>query len=277
MILKFIYIFLLLFNTSIPAKEILGQEGDSLVSEIVRGGLMIEKSNLEFLQSERDSYLFPSQSILSTRITIELNEGTIKDILSYISLKTGIKMIYSDDLVKDKVSNFYQYDQTIENILNFLFSNKDVSYILTEKNELIIAKTKKIDEETGSIQGTVRDKSGEPLIGANVIIKENKFGSATNRYGRYSIHKLKPGKYTIEASYIGYKKETKEVIVKKGEIITVDFYLESTAFYIGAIEVVGTTELIPKDANTKTIISGAEVEHFQASSIKDVPIKFPNL
>jgi len=270
MILKFIYIFLLLFNTSIPAKEILGQEGDSLVSEIVRGGLMIEKSNLEFLQSERDSYLFPSQSILSTRITIELNEGTIKDILSYISLKTGIKMIYSDDLVKDKVSNFYQYDQTIENILNFLFSNKDVSYILTEKNELIIAKTKKIDEETGSIQGTVRDKSGEPLIGANVIIKENKFGSATNRYGRYSIHKLKPGKYTIEASYIGYKKETKEVIVKKGEIITVDFYLESTAFYIGAIEVVGTTELIPKDANTKTIISGAEVEHFQASSIKDV-------
>lgn len=270
MILKSVYILLLLLNLITPLKEARGQESDSLVYEIIRGGLMTEKSNLEFVQSEKDSYLLPSQSILSMKITIELSDGSIKDVLNFISARTGIKMIYNDELVKEKVIDFYHYDETIEDILNALFVNKDVSYILTEKNELIIAKTQKIDEETGTIQGTVRDKSGEPLIGANVIIKENRFGAATNRFGKYSIHKLKPGKYTIEASFIGYKKESKEVVVKKGEIVTVDFYLESTAFYIGAIEVVGTTELIPRDANTKTVISGAEVEHFQASSIGDV-------
>lgn len=224
MILKFVYILLLLLNLITPAKEVLGQESDSLVSEIIRGGLMTEKSNLEFIQSEKDSYLLPSQSILSMRITIELAEGSIKDVLNYISSRTGIKMIYNDELVKETVTDFYHYNETIENILNSLFMNKDVSYIFTEKNELIIARTQKIDEETGTIQGTVRDKSGEPLIGANVIIKENRFGAATNRFGKYSIHKLKPGKYTIEASFIGYKKESKEVVVKKGEIVTVDFF-----------------------------------------------------
>lgn len=102
-------------------------------------------------------------------------------------------MIYQDELVKEKLTDFFVYDETIENVLNKLFLNKGLSYILTEKNEIIIAKTQKISEETGVIQGTVRDKSGEPLIGANVIIKENRFGSATNKNGKYIIQKLKPG------------------------------------------------------------------------------------
>lgn len=270
MLIHFFLILILIFNINLTEGFSFNQIEDSLKSDLIFGGSILEKSNLEFPQMEKDNYVSFNQSVLSTRITIELKEGTIRDVLKIISSKTDVKLIYHDELVKDKLFDFYVYDEPIENILNQIFKNKDISYILTEKNEIIIARTQKIDEETGSIQGTVRDKSGEPLIGANVIVKENRFGAATNRAGKYVIHKLKPGKYTIEASFIGYKKETKEVIVKKGEIVTVDFYLESTAFYIGAIEVVGTTELIPKDANTKTVISGAEVEHFQASSIGDV-------
>lgn len=247
-----------------------GQNEDTLKSDLILGGSMIKKSDIEIPKNEKDSYVSVNQSILSFKISIELKEGTVRDVLKFISSKTGIKMIYHDEFVKEKLFDFYVFDETVENILNRLFSDKEFSYILTDKNEIIIARTQKIEEETGTIQGSVRDKSGEPLIGANVIIKENRFGAATNKIGRYVIHRLRPGKYTVEASFIGYKKESKEVVVKKGEIVTVDFYLESTAFYIGAIEVVGTTELIPKDANTKTVISGAEVEHFQASSIGDV-------
>ncbi len=271
MIFYIISILIVLINSSIANSFQINQHKDSLLQEKIFGGSMLDKSSIEFPQTEDKFYITSGQSILSTRISIEMKEGRIKDILNIISEKTGIKMIYHDENVKSVITDFFVYDETIENILNHLFRNKDCSYVLTEKNEIIIAKTQKIDEETGAIQGVVRDKStGEPLIGANVIIKENRFGSATNRAGKYFIYKLKPGKYTVEVSFIGYKKESKEVIVKKGEVVNVDFLLESTAFYIGAIEVVGTTELIPKDANTKTVITGAEVEHFQASSIGDV-------
>lgn len=264
-IILILIIYINLIN-AFPSK----QYEDSISTDLIYGGSIIEKSSVELSPLDNYSYLSYSQSILLTRITIELKDGTIRDVLRIIAARTGIKMIFHDDLVKEKLSYFYVYDETLENIFNQLFRNKGLSYILTDKNEIIIAKTQKIDEETGIIQGTVRDKSGEPLIGANVIIKENRLGAATNKNGKYVIYKLKPGKYTVEVSFIGYKKETKEVVVKKGESINVDFYLESTAFYIGAIEVVGTTELIPKDANTKTVISGAEIEHFQASSIGDV-------
>lgn len=270
MITRIFPVLVLLFTISITEITAGFQNQDSTDSEVIRGGLMTEKSELEKTKIEHDSFLTPSQSILSSRITIEMQSGTLRDILQQISVETGIKMIYHDELVKQEVRDVYLYNETIENILNYIFRDKDISYIFTGKNEIVLARTQKIDEETGSIQGTVRDKSGEPLIGANVIVKENRFGAATNKYGKYFIHKLKPGKYTVDASFIGYRKESKEVVVKKGEIVTVDFYLESTAFYIGAIEVVGTTELIPKDASTKTVISGAEVEHFQASSIGDV-------
>lgn len=270
MLIHFFLVLIFVLSTNFTKGLSYGQNEDSVKSEFIYGGSIIKKTELEFPEKEKDSYLSVNQSILATKITIELKEGTIRDVLKIISSKTGIKMIYHDEIVKENLNDFYVYDEIIENVLNQLFKNKGFGFILTDKNEIIIARIQKIDEETGTIQGTVRDKSGEPLIGANVIIKENRFGAATNKAGKYSILKLKPGKYTVEASFIGYKKEAKEVVVRKGEIVTVDFYLESTAFYIGAIEVIGTTELIPKDANTKTVISGAEVEHFQASSIGDV-------
>lgn len=270
MLIHFFLVLVFVLSANLTQGLSYGQIEDSVKSDFIFGGSIIKKTELEFPEKEKDNYLSVNQSILATRITIELKEGTIRDVLKIISSKTGIKMIYHDEIVKENLSDFYVYDETIENVLNQLFKNKEFGFILTDKNEIIIARIQKIDEETGTIQGTVRDKSGEPLIGANVIIKENRFGAATNKAGKYSILKLKPGKYTVEASFIGYKKETKEVVVRKGEIVIVDFYLESTAFYIGAIEVIGTTELIPKDANTKTVISGAEVEHFQASSIGDV-------
>ncbi|MCX8010987.1 MAG: carboxypeptidase-like regulatory domain-containing protein, partial [Ignavibacteria bacterium] len=122
-------------------------------------------------------------------------------------------------------------------------------------------------DESGSIQGTVKDKTGEVLIGANVLIKETKFGVSTNHLGKFFFAKIKPGTYTIDVSHVGYKKESKSVTVRKSEVANLEFHLETSAFKIGEIEVVGTQELIPSEAHTKMVISGSEIEHYQASSI----------
>ena len=53
------------------------------------------------------------------------------------------------------------------------------------------------------VTGTVTDATGEPLIGVNVIVKENPAtGTITDMDGNYS---LRPnGGTTLEFSYIGY-------------------------------------------------------------------------
>jgi hypothetical protein len=64
--------------------------------------------------------------------------------------------------------------------------------------------------KTGKISGYVIDqKTGEALIGANVIVKGTSFGAATDLDGYYFISGLQAGVCDLLVSYVGY--ETREV------------------------------------------------------------------
>ncbi len=60
----------------------------------------------------------------------------------------------------------------------------------------------------GTLTGKVFDaKSGEPLIGANVVVLLDgiqKGGASTDINGNYTIKPIPPGTYNIRATYIGY-------------------------------------------------------------------------
>jgi TonB family protein len=70
------------------------------------------------------------------------------------------------------------------------------------------------NNKTGKIYGKVIDKkTGEALAGVNIIVYGTSQGAATNMNGEYSITKVKPGKYTVSASMIGYVNEIDKNIV----------------------------------------------------------------
>ncbi|RMF54770.1 MAG: carboxypeptidase-like regulatory domain-containing protein, partial [Calditrichaeota bacterium] len=58
---------------------------------------------------------------------------------------------------------------------------------------------------TGKIVGTVRDsKTGEPLIGANVVLEGTQMGISTDQDGYFVLINVPPGVYTLTVHYIGY-------------------------------------------------------------------------
>jgi iron complex outermembrane receptor protein len=59
-----------------------------------------------------------------------------------------------------------------------------------------------------NINGYIADTSGTPLPGVNVTLIGTNLGTASDFNGRFSIKNLKPGKYSIEFSFIGYKTKT---------------------------------------------------------------------
>ena len=66
---------------------------------------------------------------------------------------------------------------------------------------------------TGKISGKIIDATtGEPLIGANVIIMSTNLGAATDFDGNYFIINIPPGKYEVKASIIGYNSVTNQNI-----------------------------------------------------------------
>ncbi len=79
----------------------------------------------------------------------------------------------------------------------------------------------------GTIQGTVMaNDSGEPLVGANVVLVNTSLGSATDSEGRFEIQQVPPGQYTVKAIFIGYHNMIQEVRLNAGETVTVNFELE---------------------------------------------------
>jgi hypothetical protein len=59
---------------------------------------------------------------------------------------------------------------------------------------------------SGKIKGKVVDaSSGEPLVGANVIVVGTSMGAATNVSGEFNVLNLPAGTYTLKTSYVGYQ------------------------------------------------------------------------
>jgi TonB-dependent receptor len=87
----------------------------------------------------------------------------------------------------------------------------------------------------GIVRGKVTDgQTGEELIGASVIIEGTVKGTASDLDGNYSLEKLTAGSYNLVCSFITYKSQVvKDIIVKDGEIVVLDFSLQGEAIEIG--------------------------------------------
>ena len=66
-----------------------------------------------------------------------------------------------------------------------------------------------IQQQVRKIDGTILDSNGEPVIGANVIIKGTTNGTVTDINGEFSIEAQSGS--VLEVSYIGYL--TKEITI----------------------------------------------------------------
>ena len=84
--------------------------------------------------------------------------------------------------------------------------------------------------DTGKITGTITDKdTGEPIAGVNVVIEETTLGAMTDLDGYFTIINIKPGKYDVKATYVGYiPMIQKDVVVSIDINSQVNFSLEKT-------------------------------------------------
>ncbi|MEL7002303.1 MAG: TonB-dependent receptor [Bacteroidota bacterium] len=77
-----------------------------------------------------------------------------------------------------------------------------------------------------SINGEIRDKlTGEPLVGATIILKGTQEGATTDLNGQFSLTTSVSGQITLEASYVGYYSNSKSLELSGST--SIDFSLES--------------------------------------------------
>ena len=119
-----------------------------------------------------------------------------------------------------------------------------------------------IVQQSKVVKGVVVDKSGEPVIGANVVVKGTTNGSITDLDGNFSISDV-PANAVLEISYIGYKTQTVEV---KGQS-SIQVTLLEDSETLDEVVVVGYGSSVKKDLTTA--VTSVKSKDFLQGAVND--------
>jgi TonB-dependent receptor len=124
---------------------------------------------------------------------------------------------------------------------------------------------------SGSIKGHVFDKAtGEPLIGANLIIQNTSLGVAADVDGAFNLRYVPVGDWTLKVSYLGYKPLTLQVTITEDTVLEKEFRLEPQSLM--GEEVVVTAQARGQQAAINQQLSSNTISNIVASDrIKELP------
>ncbi len=92
-----------------------------------------------------------------------------------------------------------------------------------------------------NITGHVVDAAtGEHLSYYNIRLAGTTTGTTTDASGHYALRNLKPGKYILEASSIGYRSQQKNISIEQGKTYEINFNVEPDAFMLDQVVVTGS-------------------------------------
>lgn len=133
----------------------------------------------------------------------------------------------------------------------------------------------KVYAQANTISGQLIDtKTGKPLVGASVFIKDTKMGSITNTNGLYSIDlsKIKTNEIVLIARNIGYYEYSQEIKITKKMNIKIDISLKESSLMMDQIVVTGTrTEKLLKNTPVTTqVIHKDQIQNSGGMDISDV-------
>lgn len=201
-------------------------------------------------------FLAGSLSVNAQKVSFNGERLSLKQAFEKIESVSKYKIAYNTsqlDVNKQVVLN--QKNQDVLQILSDLLKGTNCVY---QVNDNYIVITLKDDEKVKKIKGTIKDSAGEPIIGANVILKgDATVGSITDIDGNFDLSV--PSNATLQVSYIGYNTQDvpvgnksflnitlKEDTETLDEVVVVGFGTQKKVNLTGAVASVSSEALANK-------------------------------
>ncbi len=175
-----------------------------------------------------------------SKISLDLNDVTLSEVFNTIESETIFKFIFSTKVVNvERRVSLKVEKKHITDILKLLLSNTEIGYKI-DNNKILLykspyqtsseresfAKIKVIEKQQKEIKGTVKDKNGEPLPGANVIEKGTTNGVTTDFDGNFTL-KVTDENAVLVISYLGFA--TREISIGKQTTISITLVEDASA------------------------------------------------
>ena len=199
-----------------------------------------------------------------TKLNLDIN-GTVLEALKAIEGQSEFTFVYKLNEVNlnEKVSIDLE-NKTIAEVLDVLLRNKSLGYKITDRHIVLFKKeeVKQQSQPTTIVTGTIVDDFGEPVIGANVLVKDQAgIGTTTDMNGKFSLDLKDIKSPVLVISFIGYT--TQEVVV--GNKTTLNITLKEDSKALEEVVVIGY------GTNSKRNLTSA-VSTVNTEKMKNVPV-----
>ncbi|WPO79355.1 TonB-dependent receptor [Flavobacterium sp. KACC 22761] len=207
-----------------------------------------------------------SMSAQKVNVTVDHNM-TLKEFFKQIENQTDFKFAFTDQIDTNKKyftkkSTYKQIE--IGTLISELNKTATIQFSVVGNNIFVKQKSQpqKATKKKSKLKGQIIDDEKQPVIGANIFIKELETGTVTDYNGKFSIE-VPNGTYTFVISYVGFKNQEKQITIS--DDANINFNIESDSQQLG--EVIVTANKATDIKNTQMSVNKLSMQE-----IKRIPV-----
>jgi len=206
-----------------------------------------------------------AQNLDEVIVSISLVDKSLDKVFNEIEKQTDFRFSYlGDDIPLKSATTILANNSSLKEVLSNIAVQHSLVFKRINKQLIVENFIIKKDLPKGKIKGIVIDaNSGEPLIGANIIIQKTSFGAAANIDGEFVLPSIKPGDYTLKITFVGYHTKMVNVTVLSNKTTEISVKLSWVAV---------EGEVVLVTAQAKGQLSAIN-EQLSANEIKNVVSK----
>jgi TonB-linked SusC/RagA family outer membrane protein len=216
-----------------------------------------------------------SQELNEVRVSLELKNEPLRTAFTRIEQQTDFRFAYNRQVIDNSGSvSISRGSYTVEKALELMLGNTHLLYRRVS-NKIIVYRA---DDSTagrtpvemkalvaaqtgGTIKGKVTNEKGEPVVGATVLLSGVSKGTPAGLEGDFSLTGIKPGKYTIQISAVGYQSVIRTVTIADGQVMELDIQLKAGGNALNEVVVTGYSRQSKRDVTgAASTISGDVVD-----------------
>ena len=215
------------------------------------------------------------QGLKENNITYTVKKTSVSDAFEQLSKITGFNFFYDESVLKDlKDVNVQVKNVSIDTVLEELSRQtglyfKKINNTISVSRQRFASAEPQVGQQSRKLTGVVRDNFGDPVIGANVIVKGTSNGTITGIDGDFSIEV--PGSGTLVVSFIGYL--SREIPIGRDNVVNITLMEDNQT--LDEVVVVGYG--VQKKANLTGAVASVKMEEVMGNrpltNVTDVPYR----
>ncbi|MVM35441.1 SusC/RagA family TonB-linked outer membrane protein [Spirosoma sp. HMF4905] len=218
-----------------------------------------------------------AQELLDQRISVQLDNNTIRQALLALEKTAHVKFVYSRQIVQiDRKVSLSATDEKLANVLERLLKPLQLRFVVTGSQIAIVRGP--ISESVGDIPslqtpavsvdrtigGTVKSETGEGLPGVSVVVKNTTRGTTTDAEGKFRLTIPEGSAVTLVFSFVGYLNQ--EVAI--GNRTSIDLQLVPNDKSLDEVVVVGYGTVKKSDlTGSLSQVKAKEINSYPATSV----------